>query len=130
MEEFLIKYDDDFLKTHKKLAEILDAGDLKEINTFILENYQKYFKIGRALAGKSLADVSEEDRKELMRPLSTRQMRMVETLFLCQELEGALYAYWDFFDDYERIGQKRLMSIAELGVLPIMTERMLVLTTK
>ena len=70
-------------------------------------------------------EADEETKRELMRPLSYRQYRMIERSFSVLEEEEKLViaSVWDFLHDNGGIYKKRVMSPAEVSGCSLILEQ-------
>ena len=70
----------------------------------------------------------EETRRELLRPLSYRQYRMIEQSFSvwANEEQYVLSSIWDFLYDEGRIRNKKVMSVAEVDGCALVLEQVYV----
>ena len=127
----IIYYDSEFIAGFEKLKEMLEAEDWPALHAFLIEKYDRIFKLaqyyGQYFAGGSAPDFEEADddiKKELMRPLSHRQYRMVERSFSVwqHETDLVLWSIWDFLHDNGRIYEKKVMSPAEVGCCSLVLE--------
>nr|AHF24350.1 hypothetical protein [uncultured bacterium Contig575] len=126
----IIRYDAAFLRSFEELAARLEAGDRPALNRFLAERFGHIFRVNqyywRAIAEGAARDFEEADeaaRRELMRPLSHRQYRMIETAFLADDEEDAIPSIWNFLHDNGRIYAKRFMSAAEVGGFSLILEQ-------
>jgi len=73
---------------------------------------------------KAFEEADEATRRELMRPLSFRQYRMIERSFSIWENEKDLviWSIWDFLHDNGRIYEKKVMSPAEVSGCSLILE--------
>ena len=132
----IINYDDELKRKFNELNEVLKSEDDNRLRELIRNDFQMYLDLGRTMqhryevdGAKMFEGLSDEDKNELLRPLSRRQVYELEAIYMANERRDALWAYWDFLHDYDKINQKRFMSVAEITALAMMTERMLVLVS-
>ncbi len=128
----IIRYDEGFIDSFERLREMIEAGDrpalhryLIESFGFVFETFQYYAKhIAEGGAG-DFEEADEETKRELMRPLSHRQYRMIERSFSIweEETEDVIWSIWDFLHDNGRIYQKKAMSSAEVGGYSLILEQ-------
>ena len=126
----IILYDAEFLKRFEELKHHLEDGDRQKLKGFLLEKFNFVFKTQQYYAKKiaegdarDFEEADERIRRELMRPLSHRQYRMIERAFLSYEEDDVLSSLWDFLDDYGRIRHKTAMSSAEVGGCSLILEQ-------
>lgn len=119
----IIYYDDEFIAKFDRLKELIEAEDRAVLYRYLLDNYGYIFKLFQYYAKWSEEGViqdfeqaDEEIKRELMRPLSFRQYRLVERSFSRWENEEGLviWSIWDFLHDNGRIYEKKAMSSAEV----------------
>ena len=125
----IIRYDNGFIGKFLKLADLLEGGDKQKLYDFLKEEFgfifrmQQYYAKNFAEGGaKDLEEADEAVRRELMRPLSHRQYRMVERAF-GREDDDVISSIWDFLHDYGRIYDKTVMSCAEIGGCSLILEQ-------
>lgn len=119
----IIKYDEEFIKKFEALKAVLEAEDRPSVYQFLRENFQFIFEMNQSymkLAGEGVKDFEEADaeiQRELMRPLSHRQVRIIERSFSIWdfEREHVIWTPWDFLHDNGRIYEKKVMSPAEVS---------------
>ncbi len=88
----------------------------------ILEEANGFYKRDANVSFDKLwPELDEEERRELARPLSARQMYAIECVINPINKEY-LWGLWDFLDDYGRIRNKKYMSSAEIGAFVVMLE--------
>jgi len=128
--EKIIRYDGDFIKKFEELKTVLEEGSKPELYAFLLEKFQYLFRIYQYYAmqiaegdAQDFEEADEETRSELMRPLSHRQYRMIETAFLADDEEDLLSSIWNFLDDCGRIYHKKVMSSAEISGFSLILEQ-------
>ena len=128
----IIYYDDAFIRKFEKLRDVIDAGDRPYLHRFLIDNFgfifetfQYYAKQGAEGNVPEFEEADEETKRELMRPLSYRQYRMIERAFsvLEEEEELVIASVWDFLHDNGRIYQKRVMSPAEVSGCSLILEQ-------
>ena len=128
----IIYYDDEFIRKFKKLGEALDAGDAPGLHRFLIDNFGFIFTTfqyyAKHIAEGGAQDFDEADaqtKRELMRPLSYRQYRMIERAFsrYAEEEEDAVRSIWDFLCDQDRIYEKKAMSAAEVAGCSLILEQ-------
>ncbi|MBR2805152.1 MAG: hypothetical protein IKE18_00055 [Oscillospiraceae bacterium] len=119
----IVRYDADFIAKFEKLGEVLEDGDKPAIYRYLLDNFQFLFTLFQSYAKedqdggvKAFEGVDEETKRELMRPLSYRQYRLVEGSFSrwAEEEDLVISSIWDFLHDNGRIYEKKVMSSAEI----------------
>ncbi len=120
----IIYYDSEFIAKFEKLKEMIEAEDRPALYRYLLDNYGYIFKLFQYYA-KHIADgnaqdfeeADEEIKRELMRPLSFRQYRLIERSFSKWKHEEGLviWTIWDFLHDNGRIYEKKAMSSAEVS---------------
>lgn len=119
----IIKYDEEFIKKFEALKAVLEAEDRPSVYQFLRENFQFIFEMNQSymkMAGEGVKDFEEADaemQRELMRPLSHRQVRIIERSFSIWdfEREHVIWTPWDFLHDNGRIYEKKVMSPAEVS---------------
>ncbi len=131
----IIFYDDEFMKNFMKLKDMIEAGNHQALYTFLLEHFGYIFRIFQYYA-KDIADGNAKDfeeademiKRELMRPLSYRQYRLVEGSFSKwkNEEELVIWSIWDFLHDNGRIFEKEAMSSAEVCACSMILENVYV----
>ncbi|MCR5563207.1 MAG: hypothetical protein K6F46_07550 [Desulfovibrio sp.] len=133
----IILYDAEFLKKFEELKRLLEDGDRLKLKGFLLENFDFVFKTqqyyAKRIAEGDARDFEEADeriRRELMRPLSHRQYRMIEQAFISYEEDDVLSSLWTFLDDCGRIRHKTAMSSAEVGGCSLILEQVHCLLTR
>ena len=128
----IIYYDGEFIRKFEKLRDVIDAGDRRYLHRFLIDNFGFIFEIFQYYAKQSaegnvpeFEEADEETKRELMRPLSYRQYRMIERAFsvLEEEEELVIASVWDFLHDNGRIYQKRVMSPAEVSGCSLILEQ-------
>lgn len=119
----IIRYDKEFIANFEKLSEMIEAGDHKALHRFLIDHFGFIFKVFQDYAREEadggvqdFEDADEETKRQLMRPLSFRQYRMIERSFSIWENEKDLviWSIWDFLHDNGRIYDKKIMSSAEV----------------
>lgn len=119
----IVRYDEDFIAKFEKLGKVLEEGDRHAIYRYLLDNFQFLFTLFQSYAKedqdggvKAFEGVDEETKRELMRPLSYRQYRLVEGSFSrwVEEEDLVISSIWDFLHDNGRIYEKKVMSSAEI----------------
>lgn len=125
----IIRYDGGFLAKTAALRGRIEAGDGRALRDFWLENFafvfktcQEYWKRAGEEGWRDFGGADDETRRELARPLSHRQYRMVERAFKGTD-EDAIWAAWDFLDDSGRIRAKKAMSAAEVAGFSLIWEQ-------
>ena len=135
----IIYYDGEFMRRFEKLKDVIDGGDRRATHRFLIDNFGHIFKTfqycAKRIAQGGEADFGEADeatKRELMRPLSHRQYRMIERAFSPWREEEALVigAIWEFLYDDGRIYGKSAMSSAEVGGFCLILERVCVCLTQ
>ena len=120
----IIYYDDEFINKFERLKVMIEAEDRPALYRFLLDNFEFLFKAFQDYARQddeggvqAFEEADEEIRRELMRPLSYRQYRMIERAFSPWEEEEGLviWSLWDFLHDNGRIYDKKVMSPAEVS---------------
>ena len=120
----IIYYDEAFIERFERLKEMIEAGDRAALYRFLLDHFgyifrrfQYYAKQSEEGALLDFDQANEETKRELMRPLSYRQYRMVERSFSRwkDEEELVIWSIWDFLHDNGRIYEKKAMSPAEVS---------------
>lgn len=123
MKSQIICYDDAFIGKFERLKELTEVEDKSALYRFLLDHYGHICKLFRYYAKQSeqgvIQDFEQADeaiKRELMRPLSYRQYRMVERSFSRWEEEEwlVIWSIWDFLHDDGRIYEKKVMSSAEV----------------
>ena len=108
----IVRYDEDFIAKFEKLGEVLEDGDKPAIYRYLLDNFQFLFTLFQSYAKedqdggvKAFEGVDEETKRELMRPLSYRQYRLVEGSFSrwAEEEDLVMKAK----DDFEELAKER-----------------------
>jgi hypothetical protein len=130
----IVYYDDEFIRKFEKLADFNDAGpaEYPAMHRYLIDNFgylyqlfQYYAKHIAAGDARDFEEADEETKRELMRPLSYRQYRMIERAFsvLEEEEELVIASVWDFLHDNGRIYRKRVMSPAEVSGCSLILEQ-------
>ena len=128
----IIYYDDEFIRKFEKLRDVIDAGDRPYLHRFLIDNFGFVFTMFQCYAKESaegnvpeFEEADEETKRELMRPLSCRQYRMIERAFsvLEEEEELVIASVWDFLHDNGGIYKKRVMSPAEVSGCSLILEQ-------
>ena len=129
--DIIVYYDDQFIGKFEKLKELIEAEDRLALYRYLLDNFGYIFKLFQYYA-KNIADgdaqdfeeADEEIKRELMRPLSYRQYRMIERSFSRWQAEEDLviWSIWDFLHDNGRIYGKKAMSSAEISGCSLILE--------
>ena len=80
-----VYYDADFLAKFKKLAEVMEEKDKAVLHRYLIDNFSHIFKVFQYYAREDgnggVKEFEEADaamKRELMRPLSFRQYRMIQ----------------------------------------------------
>lgn len=117
----IVRYDGTFFKKFDALQARIEAEDRPALYRFLLDEFSFLFKLFQDYAKQDDAggvrDFEEADAKtqrELMRPLSYRQYRMIEQAFLAAEDADVIGSLWDFLYDDGRVYAKKVMSPAEI----------------
>lgn len=119
----IVYYDAEFIERFERLKELIEAEDRTILYRFLLDNFGYIFKLFQYYAKQSedgviqdFEQADEEIKRELMRPLSYRQYRMVERSFSIwkEEDDLVIWSIWDFLHDNGRIYEKKAMSSAEV----------------
>lgn len=127
----IIRYDDEFISRFEKLKELIEAEDRPVLYRFLIENFGHIFKLFQYYAkhiaegdAKDFEEADEETKRELMRPLSYRQYRMIERAFSIwkEEEDLVIWSIWDFLHDNGRIYEKKVMSSAEVSGCSLILE--------
>ena len=128
----IVFYDGEFIAKFEKLKDLIEAEDRPVLYRYLLDNfgfifnlfqyYAKYIADGDA---KDFEEADEEIKRELMRPLSYRQYRMLERSFSRwkEEEELVIWSIWDFLHDNGRIYEKKVMSSAEVSGCSLVLEQ-------
>ena len=120
----IIYYDDEFINKFERLKVMIEAENRPALYRFLLDNFEFLFKAFQDYARqddeggvRAFEQADEETKRELMRPLSYRQYRMIERAFSPWEEEEGLviWSLWDFLHDNGRIYDKKVMSPAEVS---------------
>ena len=128
----ILYYDDEFIRKFEKLRDVIDAGDRRYLHRFLIDNFGFVFTMFQCYAKESaegnvpeFEEADEETKRELMRPLSYRQYRMIERAFsvLEEEEELVIASVWDFLHDNGGIYKKRVMSPAEVSGCSLILEQ-------
>ena len=128
----ILYYDDEFIRKFEKLRDVIDAGDRPYLHRFLIDNFGFVFTMFQCYAKESaegnvpeFEEADEETKRELMRPLSCRQYRMIERAFsvLEEEEELVIASVWDFLHDNGGIYKKRVMSPAEVSGCSLILEQ-------
>lgn len=122
-ESKIIKYDEEFIKKFEELKAVLEVGDWPAVYQFLRDNFQFIFNMNQSYmktADDGVKDFEEAEadiQRELMRPLSHRQVRIIERSFSVWdfEREHVIWTPWDFLHDNGRIYEKKVMSPAEVS---------------
>lgn len=127
----IIRYDDDFIAKFDKLKELIEAGDKAVLHRFLIDNFGHIFKLFQYYAKqdaeggvREFEEADEETKRELMRPLSYRQYRMIERSFSIwkDEKDLVIWSIWDFLHDNGRIYEKKIMSSSEVSGCSLILE--------
>ena len=127
----IIRYDEEFIRKFEKLKEMIESEDRPAIHRFLIDNFGYIFRLFQYYAkhiadgdARDFEDADEETKRELMRPLSFRQYRMIERAFSpWQEEEWlVIWSIWDFLHDNGRIYEKNVMSSAEVSGCSLILE--------
>ncbi|MBP5256063.1 MAG: hypothetical protein J6Z80_03305 [Clostridia bacterium] len=117
----VLYYDTDFTAKVAKLGELIDSGDRNALRIFIIDTFGKIFRVFQHYANRAAEpewkDIADgETLRELSRPLSLRQYRMIERSFspFVEYDDDAIRSLWNFLDDYGRIHDKKIMSTSEI----------------
>ena len=119
----IIRYDREFIDKFEKLKEILEGEDHPLIHRYLIDSFgyifqtfQYYAKEIRDAGLKDFDEADGETKRELMRPLSFRQYRILERSFSRwkDEEENVIWSAWDFLHDNGDIYGKKVMSSAEV----------------
>ena len=127
----IIYYDENFIENFEKLKEMIEAGDKPALHVFLMDNFGFIFKAFQDYAKedleggvKAFEEADEATKRELMRPLSYRQYRMIERSFSIwkNEKDLVIWSIWDFLHDNGRIYEKKVMSSAEVSGCSLILE--------
>ena len=127
----IIRYDEDFISRFEKLKDLIEAENKPVLHQYLIDNFGYVFKTFQYYAkniaagdAKDFEDADEETKRELMRPLSHRQYRMIERAFstLKEEEDLIIWSIWDFLHDDGRIYGKKVMSSAEVSGCSLILE--------
>ena len=127
----IIRYDEDFIARFEELKGLIEADDRPKLHRFLMDSFGRIFELFQYYARQDaeggvpeFEEADEETRRELMRPLSYRQYRMIERSFSIWENERELviWSIWDFLHDNGRIYEKKVMSIAEVSGCSLVLE--------
>ena len=127
----IVFYDDAFIGKFEKLKELIEAEDRPALYRYLLDNFGHIFKLFQYYAkyiasgdAQEFEQADEEIKRELMRPLSYRQYRMIERSFSRwqEEEELVIWSIWDFLHDNGRIYEKKAMSSAEVSGCSLILE--------
>lgn len=127
----IIRYDEDFIARFEKLKEMIEAENKPVLHQYLIDNFGYIFKTFQYYAkeiatgdAKDFEDADEDTKRELMRPLSHRQYRLIERSFSpWKEEEGlVIWSIWDFLHDDGRIYEKKVMSSAEVSGCSLILE--------
>ena len=128
-ESVFIRYDETFIRRYKELGTLIEEGDKAKLHRFLIENFdcvfklnQVYWKLAAGGYEQAFTQVGEDVRRELTRPLSHRQYRLVEQAFSAREEEDIISSVWDFLNDCDRIYEKKVMSAAEVNCFSLILE--------
>ena len=130
----IIYYDSDFIEKFEKLKELIEEENWPVLQRYLIDNFGFCFKLFQYYAkeiangnARDFDEADEETKRELMRPLSHRQYRMVERAFsnLKEEEDLIIWSIWDFLHDNERIYEKKVMSVAEIDCCSLIYEEVL-----
>ena len=130
----IVYYDDEFIRKFEKLADFNDAGpaEYPAMHRYLIDSFgylyqlfQYYAKHIAAGDARDFEEADEETKRELMRPLSFRQYRMIERAFSALQEEEALViaSVWDFLQDNGCIYKKKIMSPAEVSGCSLILEQ-------
>ena len=80
----IIRYDKEFIANFEKLSGMIEAEDHKALHRFLIDHFGFIFKVFQDYARqvsdggvRDFEDTDEATKRELMRPLSLRQYRIV-----------------------------------------------------
>ncbi|MBE5807068.1 MAG: hypothetical protein E7317_01845 [Clostridiales bacterium] len=126
----IVRYDAAFLLSFEELGARLEAKDRPALYRFLREAFDGLFRMqqyyARDIAEGGAPDLEQADaqtRRELMRPLTHRQYRLIERAFLSNDDDDVLSAVWDFLHDNGRVYEKKVMSTAELAGFSLILEQ-------
>lgn len=120
----IVYYDDEFIGKFDRLRELIEEEDRPALYRYLLDHFGRIFKLFQYYANhiatggaRDFEQADEETMRELMRPLSYRQYRLIEGSFSRWKKEEALVirSIWDFLYDDGRIYEKKAMSSAEVS---------------
>ncbi len=129
--DIIVYYDDKFIGKFEKLKELIEAEDRPNLYRYLLDNFGFIFKLFQYYAkyiadgdARDFEEADEDIKRELMRPLSYRQYRMIERSFSRwrEEEEFVIWSIWDFLHDNGRIYKKKAMSSAEISGCSLILE--------
>ena len=127
----IVYYDADFISNFEKLKEVIETEDKPYIHRFLIDHFGFIFRLfqyyGKEIAegkAKDFEEADEDVKRELMRPLSFRQYRMIERSFSRWKEEEwlVIWSIWDFLHDNGRIYEKKVMSAAEVSGCSLVLE--------
>ena len=128
----IIWYDDEFIAKLDQLKEMIERKNRPELHRFLIDNFGFIFTTFQYYAfhiaagdAKDFEEADEDIRRELMRPLSWRQYRLVEGSFSpwLEEEDDVIASIWDFLYDSGKIYEKKVMSSAEVCACSIVLEQ-------
>ncbi len=129
----IIRYDDAFMRRLEALGERIEAGDKPALHRFLIDEFGYLFRANQYYAlriaegdARDFDEADEATRRELARPLSWRQYRMIEQAFLAADEADVICSIRDFLDDCGRIHRKTVMSAAEVGGFSLILEQVYV----
>ena len=126
-----VYYDADFLAKFKKLAEVMEEKDKAVLHRYLIDNFSHIFRVFQYYARedgsggvKEFEEVDAAMKRELMRPLSFRQYRMIQRseTWIAEEEDLLISSIWDFLYDNGRIYEKKIMSCAEVAGASLILE--------
>ena len=127
---WIFPYDAAFYRKLDKLGAALESGDRRALKRCVIDDFGYLFRGCQAQArlardGAVPEGLSEAQLQELCRPLSWRQYRMVENAFgrYRENADEVLCSLWEFLSDEGRVGEKTVMSTAEVSGASIIYEQ-------
>ncbi|MBQ6594447.1 MAG: hypothetical protein IJH78_02165 [Clostridia bacterium] len=127
----IIRYDPEFISRFERLKELIEEEDRSVLHRYLIDGFGYIFSTFQRCARQDAAgalrefeEADEQTKRELMRPLSYRQYRMIERAFSIWENEKELviWSIWDFLHDNGRIYEKKVMSSAEVSGCSLILE--------
>lgn len=126
--DVIVRCDGEFFRRFEALGAMLEAGNRPALYRFLREEFGFLFRAcqrgWRQAAGEwEPAAMDEAARRELLRPLSHRQYRMIEQAFLATDDGDVLAALWEFLYDEERLFRRKALSPAEVAGASLILEQ-------